>query len=528
MQKLEHRAASCCRARDLLAPFLQRAAQFLQAERHRHGGGALVGDATGEDGRPDGGVADRDVEDVGTDRVGTRGKPHLAADAEAIRHHGRDELERVRRDGGDRLHRHFREHGVEHLPQQGAGIGHDEVLIDQVGDPDRAALGERMVFAHGDAGLEVEGRDLLQPAAHLHGIADDDVDIAAQQDAGKCVGVRDRDLKIHVRIVVTEFLQEAGQEFARHGLVDPEPHGAFVGAVQQVDLGAGGVELVDRLAHPVEQGFAGGGQAQSLAVAGEQLDLELLLQELDLAADGGGRDMDAVRGQPKRAVARDLVEISQRRRIREIRQKTQRHRVWTGPGKHDCGTERRLLRRLRKASWNGSRVAGLSAGAGAEGPMRHPALDIFADRVGDHGHDRHHDQAGEDKGDLEAGGRAHQQEADAVVGGDGLGDHRADEGERHGDLQAGEEIGHGAGHTDLGQDLPLAGAERAHHVFHLGLDGRDAGRHVHHDGEQCQGEGSEHRGDGADAAPQDEERDQRHLRDRVERDQQRIDAAIDL
>jgi hypothetical protein len=132
-----------------------------------------------------------------------------------------------------------------------------------------------------------------------------------------------------VRVGAAEALEESRQEFARHRLVDAEPHRALVRAVQDVDFRAGQIELVDRLAHPIEQRLARGGESQAFAIAREQLDLELLLQQLDLPTDGGGGDVDAVGRQPKRAVLCDLVEISQCRRVHEIRQKTQRHRAWT-------------------------------------------------------------------------------------------------------------------------------------------------------------------------------------------------------
>ncbi len=94
-------------------------------------------------------------------------------------------------------------------------------------------------------------------------------------------------------------------------------------------------------------------------------------------------------------------------------------------------------------------------------------------------------------------------------------------------FEAREEIGHRAGNADLGQDFPLAGAERAHHVAHLRLDGGEPGRHVHDDREEGDDEGGDHRRQGADADPDHQDRHDRDLGDRVEGDQQRIEARID-
>ena len=163
----------------------------------------------------------------------------------------------------------------------------------------------------------------------------------------------------------------------------------------------------------------------------------------------------------------------------------------------------------------------------AEGPAGHALLDHGADRVHRDAHDGDGEQAGEGGGRVVAGAGRQHQEADAVVAAHRLGDHRADEGERDRDLEAGEEVGHGARDADLGQDLQPRGAEAAQHVAHLGLDGGEPRGHVDHDREEADHEGGDDCRQRADADPDHQDRHDRHLGDRIEGDQQRIEARID-
>jgi hypothetical protein len=59
------------------------------------------------------------------------------------------------------------------------------------------------------------------------------------------------------------------------------------------------------------------------------------------------------------------------------------------------------------------------------------------------------------------------------------------------------------------------------------LDGGDAGRDIHQDGEERQQERGDDRRNSADAEPQDQDRHHRDFRDGVEADQRRIEAVID-
>src|SRR5262249_31646828 len=75
-------------------------------------------------------------------------------------------------------------------------------------------------------------------------------------------------------------------------------------------------------------------------------------------------------------------------------------------------------------------------------------------------------------------------------------------------------------------NLIAARAKRAHQVFHLRLDRRQAGRDIDGNRKERERQGGQDRGHGSDACPQNEQRQQRDLGYGVECDQQRLDAAV--
>ena len=82
------------------------------------------------------------------------------------------------------------------------------------------------------------------------------------------------------------------------------------------------------------------------------------------------------------------------------------------------------------------------------------------------------------------------------------------------------------GRPTLRRMSSLRRAERAQHVLQFGLDGREAGRHVHRDREERQHERGGDRRRLADAHPEHQDRHDRRLRHGIDADEQRIEPLI--
>ena len=89
-----------------------------------------------------------------------------------------------------------------------------------------------------------------------------------------------------------------------------------------------------------------------------------------------------------------------------------------------------------------------------------------------------------------------------------------------------KKYGKRARQPDLEDDVARLGPERTEHVLHLRLDRGQPGRDVDRDREETHQERGEHGRHHADAEPDDQDRHDRNLGDRIEADQHRIEAAI--
>ena len=112
--------------------------------------------------------------------------------------------------------------------------------------------------------------------------------------------------------------------------------------------------------------------------------------------------------------------------------------------------------------------------------------------------------------------------ADAFVGGNRLRDDRPDEGHCDCDFERGKEIRHRPGQPNLLDDLPARGVKGPQHVLQLGFRCRYPGRDVHQYGKERKQERRDDGRNGADAEPDHENANHRHLRNGIEPDQCRI------
>ena len=192
-------------------------------------------------------------------------------------------------------------------------------------DPHRLLPRQRVIFPHGNAWRQIKGSDLLQAGADADRITDQDIDFAAQKGFFELVGIRDCNFKSDIGMLLPKSQQKGGEKLARHGFIDADPDGSTMRTMERVNLGSSGRELVHRFLDAIQQGLARRRQCQPRPSTRKKLEPEFLFQKLNLPAYGGGSDMNFLRRQAKRPVTRDFVEISQRGRIHEVGQETERH-----------------------------------------------------------------------------------------------------------------------------------------------------------------------------------------------------------
>src|SRR6059036_3912361 len=120
---------------------------------------------------------------------------------------------------------------------------------------------------------------------------------------------------------------------------------------------------------------------------------------------------------------------------------------------------------------------------------------------------------------------SHDDHAEAGLGGDELADDGPDDGRRRRDLERGEHVRQRVRQPDLHEDLPLRRSEDAAEVEQLLVDLREADGGVDHDGEEADQRRDEHVGHDAVAEPEQEERRDRDLRERVDHHEERHERA---
>ncbi len=311
--------------RTALAPGLERGTQLL--ETHQHGGRRLRvrRDATGQHGRAHLRVTDRHIDDLPPLRIGPDGNAQLAADAEILRHHAPHELERVRCQRRNRAHRHLGEDFIEDLAQDRIRARHDELFVHQFRDAHRPPFRQRMASVDADTGVKIQRYHELDTLAPLHRVPNRDVYIAPQQRRLELIRIGDRNLEFDVRIPIRESLEKAREKVARNGFVQADAHRAGVIVFEAFDLGTRKCQLIHRVLDAEQQRLPCRGQSQALAAAYEQRRADFLLEDLNLPGDRRSGDMDLLRCQPERAVARHFVKVTKCSGVREIWREPERH-----------------------------------------------------------------------------------------------------------------------------------------------------------------------------------------------------------
>ena len=148
-------------------------------------------------------------------------------------------------------------------------------------------------------------------------------------------------------------------------------------------------------------------------------------------------------------------------------------------------------------------------------------------RVKQHPHQRHHHHRGEVERGVELGIGLQLQVAQAAFGGHVFTDHRADHRQRHRHLEPAENIGQGRRQAHFPERLRLRGAHRAHQIHHRRLQRLQADHGRDHDREKRDQERQEDFWRPAVAEVQHQQGRQHDLRNGLQRDQERVDRALE-
>src|SRR5579884_2963775 len=142
-------------------------------------------------------------------------------------------------------------------------------------------------------------------------------------------------------------------------------------------------------------------------------------------------------------------------------------------------------------------------------------------------HDAQIHDGREDAVDVELRVRVDHVEAEPARCADPLADHRADDARRHRDAHAREHKRQRRGDSDRQQNPPPAGAEDPQEVDEILVRRAQAVHRVHHDGEEHDQGGHGHFRGHAVPEPHDQQRGDREHRNRLARDDERVDGTLD-
>ena len=195
-----------------------------------------------------------------------------------------------------------------------AGFEQHEGLTDQVARDDLALLRERMRRRGHQEQFLAHDRDRDQVRIVDRQREQPEVGVAGAQLPNQARRRARRELDVDLRMFLAEGLEQGREHVEAHGHAADQADGAAHRALIVEDAGAGALEILEHALAEAEQRGAGGRDPDLAAEPEEQLLLQLLFEQQDLAADGGLREVQLLAGAGERSRLRDraqYLELSQ-------------------------------------------------------------------------------------------------------------------------------------------------------------------------------------------------------------------------
>jgi len=188
-------------------------------------------------------------------------------------------------------------------------IWHDHRHIGQILHGNLGFRGQGVGFGKGDHGGFLGNRMDDEAAIKVGGRAEDgEVERAAEEPRDEADGFLFDNLDCDLGVAFAEQLQE-GRNEASGGAVDhPDPERQLQRGGEGLGFGAEKLKLAQGFSGRGEERVACGGEADVACGAGEERKAEVLLQRLDVTAEGGGKDAQIARGAAEMQVICDREE----------------------------------------------------------------------------------------------------------------------------------------------------------------------------------------------------------------------------